>query len=134
VRPSVVPAGTPGATTSPYIPGKAFTLGTVCLTNSFQPFGPTPITPPIGCVGNLSRNPFTMPSFFQFDMRLSKGINLGERVRMDLIADVFNLFNHTNIIGVNQLCDPSAGTTCTAGQPSSASDARQAQFAIKLSW
>ena len=35
-----------------------------------------------------------------------QGHQLGERYRLDLIADVFNLFNHTNIIAVNQLCDP----------------------------
>jgi len=41
---------------------------------------------------------------------------------------------YTNIAAVNQLCDPSAGATCTAGQPTSAYDARQFQFALKLSW
>ena len=74
-----------------------------------------------------------MPMFFQFDMRIAKGINFGERYRLDLIADGFNLFNHTNILAVNQLCDPSAAT-CTAGQPSAAYDARQFQFAIKFSF
>jgi hypothetical protein len=67
-------------------------------------------------------------------MRISKGINLGERLRMDLIADGFNLFNHTNISAVNQLCDPLAGSICTGGQPSAAYDARQFQFALRLSW
>jgi hypothetical protein len=67
-------------------------------------------------------------------MRVSKGINFGERFRLDLIADGFNLFNHTNILAVNQLCDPSAGTACSAGQPSAAYDARQFQFALKLNW
>jgi hypothetical protein len=35
---------------------------------------------------------------------------------------------------VNQLCDPSAGSTCSAGQPTAAYDARQFQFALKMSW
>jgi hypothetical protein len=47
---------------------------------------------------------------------------------------VFNLANHTNIASVNQVCDPSAGSTCLAGQPSAAFDARQFQFALKLNW
>jgi hypothetical protein len=123
-----------GGTTSTYIPGVTFGLPTVCLTNSEQPFTVPGITPPAGCTGNLGRNKFTMPMFFQFDMRISKGINLGERLRVDLIADGFNLFNHTNISAVNQLCDPLAGSTCTGGQPSAAYDARQFQFALKLSW
>ncbi len=123
-----------GGTTSPYIHGVSFGFPTTCLTNSFQPFTVPGITPPLGCTGTLGRDKFTMPMFFQFDMRLSKGINLGEHLRMDLIADAFNLFNHTNIIAVNQLCDPLVGTTCAAGQPSAAADARQFQFALKLSW
>ena len=130
-----------GATTSPYIPGVSFGFPTTCWMNgapgqSFSVLSPqgTPITPPLGCNGTLGRDRFTMPMFFQLDMRLSKGINLGERFRLDLIADVFNLTNHTNIIAVNQLCDPLVGTTCQAGQPSAAADARQLQFAIKLNW
>jgi outer membrane receptor protein involved in Fe transport len=129
IRPSVG-----GATTSPYIKGYTFTLATTCLTNAGQPFTIAGITPPLGCIGNLGRNKFTMPNFFQFDLRVSKGISLGERFRLDLIADIFNLFNHTNISAVNQLCDPSAGTTCVAGQPSAAYDARQTQFALRLNW
>jgi hypothetical protein len=59
---------------------------------------------------------------------------MGERLKLDLIADAFNLFNRTNITAVNQLCDPSAGSTCSAGQPSAAYDARQFQFALKVTW
>jgi hypothetical protein len=123
-----------GGTTSPYIPGFSFGFPTTCLTNSAQPFTVPGVTPPLGCVGTLGRDKFSMPMFFQFDARVSKGINLGERFRMDIIADVFNLFNHSNIIAVNGLCDPLTGTTCSAGQPSAAADARQLQFALKLSW
>jgi len=134
IRPSITTAGAPGATTSIYIPGVVFGPSTVCLTNEKQPFSISGITPPLGCTGDLGRNKFTMPYFFQFDLRVSKGIALGERMRLDLIADAFNLFNHTNISAVNQLCDPLAGSTCTAGQPTAAYDARQFQFALKLNW
>ncbi len=123
-----------GATSSPFIPGVAFGLPQTCLTNSKQPYTVPGVTPPFGCIGDLGRNKFTMPSFFQFDLRIAKGINIGERLRLDLIADAFNLFNHTNILAVNQLCDPFAGATCSAGQPSAAYDARQMQFALKVSW
>jgi hypothetical protein len=82
----------------------------------------------------LGRNRFTMPNFFTWDMRLSRRIPFGERLKLDVIADAFNLFNRTNIAAVNQLCDPSAGSTCSAGQPTASYDARQFQFALKLSW
>jgi hypothetical protein len=38
------------------------------------------------------------------------------------------------VAAVNQLCDPTAGATCFAGQPTAAYDARQFQFALKLRW
>ena len=135
-RPSIVPAGTAGATTSPYIKNYAFSIPTTCWTNAGpgNSFTVPGITPPFGCVGDLSRNRFTMPMFFSWDMRISKAINLGERLQLQLIYDGFNLFNHTNISAVNQLCDPLAGTTCTAGQPTAAYDARISQFALKFVW
>jgi hypothetical protein len=92
------------------------------------------ITPPLGCDGNLGRNRFIMPNFFNWDMRLAKRIPFGERFKFDVIADAFNLFNRTNIAAVDQLCDPTAGATCTAGRPTASYDARQFQFALKLSW
>jgi len=130
-RPSVVSSG---GTTSPFISGVQFGVADVCLTNSGTPFNVPFFTPPAGCIGNLGRNAFTGPDFFQIDMRLSKRIPLGERLSIDLIADGFNMLNRTNIAAVNQLCDPSAGATCLAGQPTAAYDARQFQFALKLHW
>lgn len=130
-RPSVASSG---GTTSPFIPGVQFAVADVCLTNSGTPFNVPLFTPPAGCIGNLGRNAFTGPDFFQIDMRLSKRIPLGERLSIDLIADGFNMLNRTNIAAVNQLCDPSAGATCLAGQPTAAYDARQFQFALKLRW
>jgi hypothetical protein len=129
-RPSVVSSGT----TSPFISGTQFGVADVCLTNAGTPFTVPFFTPPAGCSGSLGRNAFTGPGFFQIDMRLSKTIPLGEQWSVDLIADGFNMLNRTNIAAVNQLCDPTAGTVCPAGQPTAAYDARQFQFALKLRW
>jgi Carboxypeptidase regulatory-like domain/TonB dependent receptor len=129
-RPSVVSSGT----SSPFIPGVQFGVADVCLTNAGTPFTVPFFTPPAGCNGSLGRNAFTGPGFFQIDMRLSKTIPLGERWSVDLIADGFNMLNRTNIAAVNQLCDPTVGAVCLAGQPTAAYDARQFQFALKLHW
>ena len=123
-----------GATTSPYINGYSFSSATVCLQNDGQSFSIPGISPFAGCDGNLGRNKFVMPFFFSWDMRVSKRIPLGERFSMDLIADAFNLTNHTNISAVNQLCDPTSGNTCLAGQPTAAYDSRIFQFALKVNW
>jgi Carboxypeptidase regulatory-like domain len=134
-RPSVVTGSNVSGTTSSYIPGVTFVLANVCLTNNGQPFTvPGFTTAGAGCVGNLSRDAFFMPGWFSWDMRVAKRIALGERIKMELIADAFNLFNKTNVTAVNQLCDPSAGSTCSAGQPTAAADARQFQFALKFIW
>jgi hypothetical protein len=123
-----------GATSSRFIPGVTFGPANVCLNNDGTTFTVPLVAPPAGCDGNLGRNRFTSPNFFQVDMRLSRRIPLGERFKIDVIADAFNLLNRTNISAVNQLCDPFAGSTCSAGQPTASFDARQFQFALKLSW
>jgi len=123
-----------GATSSPFIPGVKFGPPSVCLNSDGSTFQVPLVSPPAGCDGNLGRNAFTSPNFFQMDMRLSRRIPLGERFKVDLIADAFNLLNRLNVAAVNQLCDPLAGATCTAGQPTASYDARQFQFALKLTW
>ncbi len=123
-----------GGTTSSFIPGVTFGPPNVCLNSDGTTFKVPLVAPPAGCNGNLGRNAFTSPNFFQVDMRLSRRIPLGERFKFDVIADAFNLLNRTNIAAVDQLCDPLAGSTCTAGQPTASYDARQFQFALKVSW
>jgi len=130
-RPSV---GAGGTTTSEFLPGVTFGVPSQCLTNSGTQFGIAGVTPPFGCNGNLGRNPFTTPNFFQLDLRLSRRFSLGERFKLDVIADAFNLTNRLNVAAVNQLCDPRSSSTCSAGQPTAAYDARQFQFALKVLW
>ena len=130
-RPSI---GSGSGTTSAFIPGVVFVPANNCLDNSGATFTVPFVAPPAGCNGDLGRNRFVMPNYFQWDMRLSKRIPFGERFKLDLIADSFNLFNRLNVAAVNQVCDPLAGATCTAGQPTASYDARQFQFALKVSW
>ena len=131
-RPSV---GTTGPTaTSAFLTGVTFALPSTCLTNSGTPFTVSGVSPPGGCDGNLGRNPFTTPGFFEVDLRLSRRFAMGERLKLDVIADAFNLTNRLNVAAVNQLCDPGSSSTCSAGQPTASYDARQFQFALKLAW
>jgi hypothetical protein len=128
-RPSIGPG-----VSSPYIPGVTFSLPNVCVTNSGTPFTVTGVTPPAGCTGNLGRNTFVRPGFFQWDMRLARRFPLGEKMKLDVIADVFNLFNRFNVGDVSPLCNPTDPAGCNAGQPTAALDPRQFQFALKVSW
>ena len=42
-------------------------------------------------------------SFNSFDLRVTRPIRLGERVRVEPILEVFNLFNVTNVLGVSNV-------------------------------
>jgi len=77
--------------------------------------------------GNLGRNAGLTPWTVFDDMRISKKIYFGERLNMDLIADVFNIANKMNVAAVSPLYS-------IAGQPTAAYDPRQFQFAMKLNW
>ncbi|MFZ0431506.1 MAG: hypothetical protein WAL86_02320, partial [Candidatus Acidiferrales bacterium] len=136
-RPSFVKDSTPpaGSTTSPFIKGVAFTAPNVCVDSTGTPFSFPSTLPYWGCTGDLGRNAFTRPGFFQFDLRIARKIPINERWNLEVIADGFNMFNRFNTSDVNPICDPTAGsTTCAAGQPTAAFDPRTFQFALKVNF
>ncbi len=54
-----------------------------------------------GRAGWLPRNPYYSPGFQDLDIRLARQFSIRERVRLALMGEVFNLFNHTNVSSVN---------------------------------
>jgi hypothetical protein len=142
-RPSVlpkgaaVPPGFPAPTTSPFISNAEFIIPTNCFGSNGSPIPPNPLipTPFVGCTGDLGRNAFNQPGFFQIDLRIARQIPITERVNLQVIADGFNMLNRFNVSGVNPVCDSTAGAPlCAAGQPTSAYDPRTFQFALKLNF
>jgi hypothetical protein len=77
--------------------------------------------------GNLGRNAGVSPWNVFNDLRVAKRIYFGERYNLDLIADMFNIANKMNVAAVSPLFS-------NAGQPTSAYDPRQFQFAVKINW
>jgi len=77
--------------------------------------------------GNLGRNAGVQPWTVFDDLRISRRIYFGERINMDLIADMFNIANKMNVAAVSPLFT-------NAGQATAAYDPRQFQFAMKLNW
>ncbi len=136
-RPSVVPSGTPGSVTDPYIPNVAFSVPTTCAAGIPQsaqsPFGQTIPIRPYGCDGNLGRNTFYTPGYFNVDLRLDKKFYVTETANFEVIADAFNLFNRFNVLAVNLLCNPTGGS-CSAGEPSAAFSPREFQFGLKFNF
>jgi Carboxypeptidase regulatory-like domain/TonB dependent receptor len=129
-RPNVVPAGTP---TNPC--GYPTVASTYSSTGFFQEpcfasLTPAQLAQPNALLlldGNLGRNAGVTPWTVFNDLRVSKRIYFGERVNMDLIADMFNIANVYNVAAVSPLFT-------NAGQATAAYDPRQFQFALKLNW
>jgi len=51
-------------------------------------------------VPGTTRNQYRLPNFYSLDPRLTKTIGAGERVNLKLIAEAFNILNHSNVTGV----------------------------------
>ncbi|MEO6654954.1 MAG: TonB-dependent receptor [Pyrinomonadaceae bacterium] len=71
------------------------------------------------------RNQFSTPSAYIFDMRVGRIIRFGERYKLSLFAEGFNLFNRSNVISVNntQYTFSSAGTVSGVALPNRLSTA-----------
>ncbi len=97
----------------------------------YQAFTPTaagiPFVTLLGLDGNLGRNAGVSPWTVFNDVRFAKRIFFGERLNMDLIADMFNIANVYNVAAVSPLFT-------NAGQATAAYDPRQFQFALKVNW
>ena len=77
--------GNPGASTE----SLAF-FGCYAQGNSIM------LPPPLGHVGNMSRNMFPDTGFRNFDFSVAKNFNFGESMRLQFRAEFFNIFNHPN--------------------------------------
>jgi len=117
-RPNVVPAGAP-----------VNSCGDVPVASKYSPTGFLQAACFLdGSVpGNLGRNAGTRPATVFTDLRVSRRLDLSQRVALDLIVDAFNVINRFNVADVNPLYTQ-------AGTPTAAFDPRQFQAALKLSW
>ncbi|MGA9995635.1 MAG: TonB-dependent receptor, partial [Pyrinomonadaceae bacterium] len=108
--------------------------GSLCLTG-VDPNCGGPFTS-----GNLGRNVGVTHGYASLDMRLTRTIRLGERFRLDLIAEGFNLFNRFNEASANPNFDQvnAFGQRASDGRyysrPTASFDPRQFQFGLKLNF
>jgi carboxypeptidase family protein len=111
--------------------------GTLCIPG--LP-GCTPIVAAGFPNGDLGRNMGLTHSFSSLDLRLTRMIRLGERARLDIIAEGFNLFNRFNEGAASGFIDDvnafkqRAGNGHYYSRPTAAFDPRQFQFGLKLSF
>jgi len=103
--------------------------------------GCTPlITNGVFSSGDLGRNLGITHKFMSFDMRLSRVVRLTERVRLDLIAEGFNLFNRFNEGSASPFLDDVNAFNLRAdnghyySRPTASFDPRQFQFGMKINF
>jgi hypothetical protein len=78
----------------------------------------------------FARNALGTPRFINFDMRALKYFPFGEKRRLDLVVEGFNLFNHPNISSVNSFYGSGATPLTSFGTPTAFSSPRQVRFSI----
>jgi hypothetical protein len=94
------------------------------------------ILPTPGTFGNVSRGSIRGPGFVNADTSFFKKFSINERFNLQLRAEAFNLFNHSNFFYPNSVVF--AGNSAnysysdTAGQITAAATSRQLQLALKL--
>jgi len=90
--------------------------------------------------GSLGRNMGITHRFMSFDLGVTRAIRFGERARLDLIAQGFNLFNRFNeasaapVFSAVNTFNQRAGNGRYFSRPTAAYDPRQFQFGAKLSF
>jgi hypothetical protein len=100
----------------------------------------TLLVPPPFAAGSLGRNAGVTHRFASLDMRLMRAVRIGERVRLDIIAEGFNLFNRFNEGSASPFIDDvnafkqRASNGRYYSRPTAAFDPRQFQFGLKLNF
>ncbi len=112
--------------------------GVLCVPGTL---GCTPlITNGVFSTGDLGRNMGITHRFMSWDMRLTRVVRLGERVKLDIIAEGFNLLNRFNEGSASPFIDDvnafkqRASNGHFFSRPTAAFDPRQFQFGLKLNF
>jgi hypothetical protein len=112
--------------------------GTLCVPGTTGCVGL--ITGGVFTSGSLARNFGLTHRFMSLDLRLARLVPLGERVRLELIAEGFNLFNRFNEAAASPFIDDVRAFNERANngryfsRPTAAFDPRQFQFGLKLNF
>jgi hypothetical protein len=82
----------------------------------------------------VGRNSGRLPSAASFDVRLSRVFTLPGGQRLEGLVEAFNLFNHVNVLNVNNTFGTGTVALPTFGQPTLAGDPRQIQLGVRWSF
>ena len=82
----------------------------------------------------VGRNSKRLAATSTLDLRLSRGFAFGDRHRVDLMVEAFNLLNHVNVVNVNNTYGPGATPLPAFGQVTAVGDMRQFQLGVRWSF
>jgi len=88
--------------------------------------------PAAGTFGNVARDSFAGPHFFNMDASLVKGFRITEKVQAQFRAELYNAFNHVNLANPNATVDSPTAGQITALQ--SLAYMRKWQFGLRVSF
>ena len=112
--------------------------GTLCVPGT--PGCAPLITSGVFTSGTLGRNFGLTHRYISLDLRVAKLVPIGERLRLELIAEGFNLFNRFNEAAASPFIDDvrlfneRANNGRYFSRPTAAFDPRQFQFGLKLNF
>jgi hypothetical protein len=108
--------------------------GPITVIGTVERWFDTSVFTPVNDFGNLARNVVIGPGFNNTDFSIIKNTRLSETLRLQVRAEIFDLFNHANfgqpgnIVGT-----PAFGQITNTRFPTGESgSSRQIQFAVKL--
>jgi Carboxypeptidase regulatory-like domain len=111
----------------------------VCATTTpcIQWLNPAAFTlPPTGTFGNVGKGEFRGPGFFNWDMGVFKNFPIKENLSVQFRGELFNAFNHTNLMTTNTgVSNQNPVTTRSGagfGNILAANDPRIIQLALKV--
>jgi hypothetical protein len=109
--------------------------------NAFQWLNPAAFARPLdGQYGSLGRNALHLPAIWNVDTSLMKSFNFTESAKLTFRCEVFNLFNHPQVWGINTgFSGDNPGSLISAsdatfGQANAWRDARTLQLALRFSF
>jgi hypothetical protein len=79
---------------------------------------------------DFGRNSLGTGTQAQLDLRVLKFFKVREHGKLDLVAESFNLFNHTNVLALNQFYGAESSPLSTFSTANKAGIPRQLQFSI----
>ncbi|MGI9071426.1 MAG: hypothetical protein ACR2JB_08950 [Bryobacteraceae bacterium] len=79
---------------------------------------------------DYGRNTLRIPPLASLDLRILKAIPMGDGRHLDLVAESFNLLNHTNVTAVNPFFGDASVPNAWFRTPIDAMSGRQLQFSI----